>query len=370
MIKVCHMTSVHKSQDVRILKKQCTSLAKAGYEVYLVAKGESYTENGVNVVGVGEVGGGRLARMTKQAKSVYEKAIELDCDIYQIHDPELLPYVHKLKNKGKKVIFDSHEDYVAQIKHKHYIPKILRNSVANLFGVCQNSVLKRIDAVIFPCLINGKDIFEDKCKKSIILGNQPLIEELYDNYDGNNQKIANTVCYVGGLTYTRGIKHLILASAKANAKTILGGNFMPKAFEDEMVKMPEFKSVDFRGFCDRKEVLNVYKQSMIGMSTLLTVGQQNILDNFVTKIYEYMSMGLPVIMSDYPYARKINEKYNFAILVNPEDTDEIANAITYLLNNPEIAKEMGQNGRRAVLEEFNWGIEEKKLLKLYEELSR
>jgi len=31
---------------------------------------------------------------------------------------------------------------------------------------------------------------------------------------------------------------------------------------------------------------------------------------------------------------------------------------------------MGENGRRAVLEEFNWGIEEKKLLGLYEKVAR
>ena len=38
MIKVCHMTSAHKSSDVRIFEKECVSLAKKEeYEVYLLS---------------------------------------------------------------------------------------------------------------------------------------------------------------------------------------------------------------------------------------------------------------------------------------------------------------------------------------------
>ncbi|MFI3116232.1 MAG: hypothetical protein R3Y12_08860 [Clostridia bacterium] len=97
------MTSAHLSQDVRILKKQCVSLAKAGYDTYLVAKGDSYEEDGVKIVGIGNVLGGRFKRMTVVVKNVYKQALDLDCDIYQIHDPELLPYALKLKKKVKKL---------------------------------------------------------------------------------------------------------------------------------------------------------------------------------------------------------------------------------------------------------------------------
>ncbi len=51
-IKVCHITSAHNSDDIRIFHKECASLAKAGYDTYLVAKGESREEKGVHVVGV------------------------------------------------------------------------------------------------------------------------------------------------------------------------------------------------------------------------------------------------------------------------------------------------------------------------------
>ena len=45
MIKVCHMTSAHEEEDIRIFRKECVSLAEAGYDVYLVERGESYEKN-------------------------------------------------------------------------------------------------------------------------------------------------------------------------------------------------------------------------------------------------------------------------------------------------------------------------------------
>ena len=81
MIKVCHMTSAHGVEDVRIFYKECISLAQAGYEVYLVERGESYNKNGVYIVGVGEMPVGRLKRMTEGARRVYEAALALDKDV-------------------------------------------------------------------------------------------------------------------------------------------------------------------------------------------------------------------------------------------------------------------------------------------------
>ena len=54
MHKVCHVTSVHESDDLRIFDKECISLAKnKDMKVYLVARGESRIEQGVSVIGAG-----------------------------------------------------------------------------------------------------------------------------------------------------------------------------------------------------------------------------------------------------------------------------------------------------------------------------
>ena len=207
------------------------------------------------------------------------------------------------------------------------------------------------------------------CGKTEIISNAPLLSEFYDKYqDTDKGNIVPSVCHVGGLTYSRGITHLIKAAYKANVKLILGGRFSPANYETEVKQMPEYSSVDYRGHLTRGQILKVHQESTIGAATILNIGQYNTGDNFATKVYEYMSMGLPVIITKYPYAEKMIQKYDFGIAVEPDNVDEIADAIMYLIDNPDKAKEMGENGRRAIWEEFNWGIEEKKLISLYRKL--
>ncbi|MCD4705800.1 glycosyltransferase family 4 protein [bacterium] len=49
------------------------------------------------------------------------------------------------------------------------------------------------------------------------------------------------------------------------------------------------------------------------------------------------------------------------LLVNPLDTNEISNAIIKLLKNKNLAKELGENGRQRVRQEFNWKKQTKKI---------
>lgn len=368
MTKVCHLTSVHQNNDVRIFKKECVSLAKAGYEVYLVAHGESSYTDGVHIVGVGDFTC-RIKRMLVSARVIYKKALEIDADIYHIHDPELLPWALKLKGKGKKVIFDSHENYVMQIRHRAYLPKLIGAVIAKAYYFYETAVVKKLDAVIFPCTMGGKNIFQNRARRTVFISNAPLLSELYDRYNSSSAKAERTIVHVGTLSYERGITHLVKAAAKAQARLILAGKFVSPQYYESVTAMPEFAAVDYRGFVSREELVDVCGQANIGLCTLLNSGQYFGADTLATKVYEYMSLGLPVIISDTPYAQSINKKYHFGVCVNPECVDEIAQAITYILDNPEKAKKMGANGRRLVFERFNWGIEEKKLLALYAQLA-
>ena len=82
-----------------------------------------------------------------------------------------------------------------------------------------------------------------------------------------------------------------------------------------------------------------------------------------------MHAGLPVIASNFPLWVEIVEKNKCGLLVDPMEPSDISNAILWVIDNPKEAREMGENGRRAVLEKYNWANEEKKLIKLYNTLS-
>ena len=369
MKKICHMTSVHNSYDTRIFYKECVSLADAGYEVYLVAPGDSRQEKGVNIIGVGKLPSSRIKRMTCMANLVYKKALELDCEIYHIHDPELLPYGIKLKRKGKKVIFDSHENYYEQINEKRYLSLIIRKLLSSFYICFETYCTKRFDAVVFPCTMQKRNIFEGRATRVVFIDNYPLLDELQIS---DRSILARTnsdfiVVYCGSLTEARGITILIKADYMANARLYLAGR-IEKDYLDTLANMQEFKCVKYLGVLSREEVMSLYNQSDVGAATLQDAGQYLKADNLPTKVLEYMGMQLPVIVSEYHFSSAVIDKYKCGICVKPDDVTQIAQAIETLRDNPSLAEQMGRNGRKAVEQEFNWASQEKKLLELYSDL--
>lgn len=368
--KVCHLTSVHQRYDIRIFEKECKTLAKEGYDVYLIVNDQLDDEiiDGVKIISTKFKAKNRMERIFKSTKKIYEQALKVDADIYHFHDPELIPAGIKLKKRGEKVIFDSHEHYPLQIKEKHYLPSLFRKSISKIYYFYETYAVKRFDAVIFTCTYNAINPFENRAKKTVFIDNLPILDEFYNKYTEQKNIQHNAICQVGSLTRDRGITQLIMAASRAKVKLILGGMLKPENYLAEVQNMPEFSCVDYRGFVKRDEVSKIYQESKIGLSTILNIGQYNKSDNLPTKVYEYMSMGLPVILSDSPYVQKVLNQYSFGIAVDPGNIEQMVDAILFLLNNPESAERMGKYGRLAIKEKFNWAIEGQKLIDLYESL--
>jgi len=306
--------------------------------------------------------------MLVTSRKMAEFAKKSGADIVQLHSPEFLLYLRPLKRAGKKVVFDRHEFYEEQILEKPYLPPWLRKFTASAYTAYEKHILKKVDACILPCgKYNGRE-YSVPCRRTVILRNYPVLAETYAKYDPDVPKEPGSVCYVGGLTYNRGITHLIQAAAKAGSTLYLAGSFSPPAYRQELEAMPEYSHVRYMGLLDRQQLASLLQRCQVGICTLLNVGQYDKLENFPTKVYEYMSLGLPVILSRTPYNVEMAKRYRFGVCVDPENADKIAAAIRRLLDDPEEARRMGENGRRAVKEEFNWGVEEKKLLALYKEI--
>lgn len=94
----------------------------------------------------------------------------------------------------------------------------------------------------------------------------------------------------------------------------------------------------------------------------------NYLDSLPIKMFEYMSAGIPVVASNFPLWKEIIEKNRCGVCVDPLSPKDIAKAINFIVQNPQIAQKMGENGKRAILEKYNWQIEEQKLFNIYEGL--
>lgn len=345
----------------------CRSLAAAGHDVKLVvADGQGNDEkDGVRVLDVGK-SNGRRDRMIGATRRVLRQALALDADVYHLHDPELLPAGLKLKRYGKRVIFDAHEDLPKQILSKPYLHPMLRGTISTLAGGFERFACRRLDAIVAatPAI---RDKFIGLGIAATDINNFPMLGELEAEVEWSEK--AREVCYVGGIGAIRGIREVVdaMALTKSGARLNLGGGFPEKEVKTHVETSPGWVRVNELGFLSREQVRETLGRSVAGLVTFLPF--PNHIDAQPNKMFEYMSAGLPVIASDFPLWREIIEGNDCGICVDPLDPGAIAAAIDRLVDNPDRAREMGENGRRAIEERYNWGAEEKKLLALYEKLS-
>lgn len=365
MIKVCHITSVHRRYDVRIFHKECKSLVKAGYDVYLLVNDDKDDEeiDGVKIISLKAKVTNRFQRIFQLKKVLIKKALEINADIYHLHDPELLLIAYTLKKNNKKVVFDSHEDYLLTITEKTWLPKLLRPIIRFIYQIYEKQIIKRIDGAIV-CYHWTYDRYNKLCKNVSMILNFPIIDDTKPITDYTKKAIA----FAGGIKsewcHEEIIKTLEILK---DVKYELAGDIQDN-YEKIIMNMEGWKYVNYHGKISHQEVYNkVYKNASIGMCLLDYIAQcKGHIGNLSnTKLFEYMFIGLPVIGTDFILWKEIIEKENCGVCVNPHNVEQITEAINYLLNNPDIMKEMGENGRKAVIEKYNWHIEEKKLIDFY-----
>ncbi len=290
-------------------------------------------------------------------KKVYKKGLELDAQVYHLHDPELLPYALKLKKKGKKVIFDCHESYSDVFVEKPYLPNFIRPLIAKVFDAYFKRIAKKIDSVIC-CYHQTFDMVSPINKNTPLIFNFPIISNEHEEIEYQR---GNKVCYCGELVQDFNHNVVIDAIKDIDVKYVFAGR------DTEYIQNLLCSSTDYRGMVTFEEVKNIYKECQVGMCLLSYIKQcqykvGNLSNN---KFFEYMYAGLPIICTDFDLWSEIVHDYKCGICVNPYNKDEVKKAIIYLLNNYEDAKKMGENGRKAVIEKYNWNTEEKKLLDLY-----
>ncbi|WP_209121750.1 glycosyltransferase family 4 protein [Alkalihalobacillus sp. BA299] len=370
MKKVCVITTVHSAYDGRIYHKQCKSLAKAGYDVHLIApKPEKVEESPVQLIPISKPAS-KLKRVF-HTFSVISTARKTKADIYHFHDPELLIVGAILRIFTRKpVIFDVHEHYPNAIMSKPYLSARLKTVIRTAYEVAEKLLLPLLSGVIYTTSIIGKR-YENY--KSCKIENYPL-KEMFPSHPHTNKDL-NQVMYLGGMTPIRGVKELIEAFSivrkeKREAKLMFVGFFESKAFEQEMhqliKKLDLEEHIEFQGRVPYEQIEAYLAKSSVGVIPYLPV--PNHLVCLPNKLFEYMASGNAVIASDFPHYREVVEESEGGVVVDPTNPDQIAKAIVQLLDDKEKLKETQRNAQTSFQSTYNWESEEKKLLAFYRQI--
>ncbi len=366
--KIVHMTSVHQTFDVRIFHKECRSLAAAGYDVTLIAPHNRDEErDGVKISHIRKGSGNRLSRMLFTGMRVFGKAWAENADLYHFHDPELMPWAALLRLRGK-VVYDAHEDMPRQILSKAWVPAALRHPLSFL----AKTVERGFSIFVFSGIIAATPSIANNHpeRKTSTVQNFPVLGELVTGKAelAMEERPAN-VLYLGGINEIRGIFEMLQAMEQvktANAKLILVGEFSRQEVKTGAMELNGWQYTEFMGWRDRTGIPGIIARARLGL--VLFHPEPNHINAQPNKIFEYMSAGLPVIASDFPLWKEIVETNNCGLCVDPLDSGAIAEAIDWIFEHPQEAEKMGQCGKKAVQEIYNWDAEEKKLLEFYEKL--
>jgi len=368
--KVCIITSVHPPLDQRIFYKQAISLKKAGYDVTLVGP----YEEGIKIEEIKYIPlkkqRNRVLRILKTTRDAARKSLKINPDIIHLHDPELLlavPYIRKIKGDKLKIIFDIHENVPAQIKGKEWIPAVLRNSISRIYKVIEGHYIKMIDQLI----IAEESYFElYKNQNNVtLIRNSPLLI----NKQKETMEKINDLVYIGSISEQRGIFEMIKAVKYLKdsdyhvrldvvGRVTVGAKNIEKAINTSGVS----GNINMLGYVPILEAYKILWKSKVGLS--LVHHQENHLKSNLVKLFDYMNAGIPIVASNLPATKELVEGNKCGIVVDPFNTNQVAESIKFLLNNPKKAKELGDNGREAVRKYFNWPLEEKKLLDLYKKI--
>ncbi|NND73434.1 MAG: glycosyltransferase family 4 protein [Ilumatobacter sp.] len=359
--RVVHLTTVHPWDDVRIYHKMCRSLSAQGWHVSLVAPVDAVPgDAAVEVVGIPRASG-RFARLLKPQVAAWRAVRRLDPDLVHFHDPELLFLGAVLKLQGRAVIYDAHEDIAKQIRGKFWIPRGLRLPLSIVVRCVETVLAFTFDHVVTataPIRLHFRE------SRSTVIHNFPSLEEFPADPASSPPRTREFVSYVGGLTEVRGIAELVNAIEHVRSNDVrlaLAGKFAPAEFEERVRALPGWKKTAMFGWLGRDEVADLLSRSVLGLVILHPT--PNHLESMPIKMFEYMAAGIPSVVSDFEHFRVLGGPN--ALYVDPLDPNAIADAIDWILANPDAAEQMGARGRQLVEGELNWEVEAERLGDVY-----
>jgi len=374
---ILHLTSVHRPFDHRIFYKECRSLARAGFDVTLVApSGTANMErDGVQVSGVPRPRS-RWGRPLLWL-ALLRHALQARPSLVHIHDPELLlivPWLRFLLGQSVRIVYDVHEYFVDSIAQKEWIPRPLRASASWLASTVERLLGRAVDGLVLV-IEEQIPLYAGWRAAQAVVHNYP--DPVAFAHPAPVPSLAPgrfRLVYIGSLYARRGIVTMLEALLQVipqapETQLLLGGAFETEEFRQQVASfLTEHNLEDhvvLMGWIDHLQLKDYLASADVAWLPGL-FGRQYERRSISTKQLECMIVGLPIVAGDHPYLRVFIEEAQCGFSVPAADPLAHAEAILWLHQHPSERQEMGKRGQQLVLTRYNWEIEAAQLLRLYE----
>ena len=375
MIRVVHLSVVHKPGDIRIYERECRTLAAAGYDVTFLVPGAPQAAPGENPRQLALPTRGRTTRWMSVREIVAELR-RLRPHVVHFHDPELLTIAPLLRALAPRVVYDMHEYVPEAVATKSYLPERVRPWASRTVAVAQRTLATACHGVVSAAPGQLRALGPAP-RRRLAMVNYPRLAN-FEAAEPRPEIAADPrlkLMHIGSNGRTRGLFLMLdVMSAlgpDAPVSLYLGGPYADPA-DEPVVKARvegELKGrVHLLGRVPPGEVPSCLKAADVCWSPFVG-GPQYSLPNVPTKVYEGMAAGLPVLVSDLAdHAAPVKaERCGVAVPVTVEG--HLA-GVRRLLGDPAARAEMGARGLAAVRARYSWEAIEGDLLAFYADLCR
>lgn len=368
---VLMITTTHRWDDTRIFWLESCNLARLGVEVTVLAvncDSKHSEKNGIHIVALG-CNRSRLGRFVLNPIEAmrYCKHHASYYDVLHVHDSEMLPWIRHLKRvTNRPVVYDMHEFLPDVVSVRSWVPLCLRRPLVAIADVMEQRGICNASAAVVVNELGEKRVRQLGMNEVAIFMGVPSRVEAEGSAPYHSLRTG--VAYVGGVAKVRGADTIAEVAPKIFAsqgcRVVVAGPLCDETARTAV----ELESIDYRGVLTRPEVRLVLNDVAVGWLPLHHTPNHE--KGWALKLGEYMAAGLPVVASDLEYCASIITRYDCGIVVRADDADSHLDALKYLLRNPDEAKRLGTNGKKAIIEGLNAEAYALKLRDLYERLLR
>lgn len=296
-------------------------------------------------------------------------------DVYHCHDLNTLKVGMTLKQKlGTYLVYDSHELY----RHKN------RLKPAGAFKKWYLARLERkgarmSDAIITVGYCISEWLAEEyKVKEPYVIYNAPAPQSHFERDPEKDLRKALQIpaedfllVYSGAITFNRGLEQVLEAAAHVPDLQMVLMGYGSDAYKEKLQKIIDKGNagdcIRFFGPVPHQDVSQYLSSADCGIAPIINI----CLSYYFcapNKLFEFVHAGLPVLASNFPEMSRVVEEYDLGFTFDPEDPENIQEVIRKMMASPEKRAHFKGN-TQAAADNYNWAMEEAKLVELYQKLA-
>jgi glycosyltransferase involved in cell wall biosynthesis len=303
-------------------------------------------------------------------------------DVIHIHDMRIAGTVFLVNEKFKlPIVLDLHDNFPEVMKEYPHLKKF-----PGKYVISPKKWLKKEQEFIEKAdkIVTVSQEFVDSIKNrllnqkdKVVLVPNSVRRSFYTNVKidktiTNKFKDDFVLLYIGDTGLRRGLQTVIEAIPiiKQTINTIrlviVGKSTTDHILVQLAEKLNVTENISFEGWQNEQLFSSYIKAAHIGISPLIRSKQHDVA--YANKLFQYMGLGLPLLVSDATAQKKLVEKNNTGLIHEEKNPSSFAKKVSFLYANKELRSTFATNAKSFIENKFHWELTSKELVKMYNEI--